>query len=118
MGCLTAEQIKGFGTLRRECVEVPEWGEGAEVYVREMGKTEFRVFHKKHYNTGKDGIPREKADVDVELALVLRCTVDDKGENVFKDSDAEWLGERGFGAIQRIAEAVLDLHGLGAKAKN
>ena len=105
---LDRETILAADDLRREEVEVPEWG--GSVYVRMLTATEKTVF--------SGGLPDDDDVPDDLLAQLAALTLcDDAGERLFdSDGDVAALGKKGFEPLERICEVAQRLNGVTAKA--
>lgn len=101
MVCLTREQILATA-VKREYVEVPEWGGG--VYVREMTGAEIDEWELQVSVTGRE---------NVRAVTLVRCLVDESGARLFEDGDAVELGKRSGPALRRLGEAFRRLNKTG-----
>lgn len=99
---LTRAQILAARTDRKPVrLEVPEWG--GEVFVR--------VLSAKDQMELSEGIKPSEMPVKV----ILHCLVDEQGNRILQDEDAEALGEEEFPVIMRVFAAVAKLNGLSTK---
>ncbi len=104
---LTRDQILQANDLPRERVDVPEWG--GVVYVRTMTAQERDDFEQS--TLGEDGRP-SMGNIRARLAV---CTVvDEDGNRLFEDGDAEALGRKSASAVNRIFEVAQRLNRLRA----
>jgi hypothetical protein len=99
---LTKEQILAQNDLRTEQVEVPEWG--GSVTVRAMTSRERDAYEASMVEGDKY--------VNVRARLVASCLVDENGERMFSDEDAEALGNKGASAMNRIFNVVTRINGF------
>ena len=108
---LTRDQILAAQDLDREVVDVPEWGDGAQILARELTAAE----REQHYYAmlGDD----DEVDVQKTVGFIQRlcawCIIDDEGEQLFTQADVEALGKKNSQVLQRIADVVRRLSGLG-----
>ena len=98
---LSREEILAAGELKKERVEVPEWGES--VWVREMSATDMMAWS-----------ALDKAELTIP-AFVAMALCDADGERICTLEDAEALGNKSFDALKRVHEAALRLNGLSEK---
>jgi hypothetical protein len=109
---------------RRETVDVPEWGEGAQVILQEMSALDRDRFNTERQiefvdgPPGKDGkptqVPKMGTDAMVNYAarVLVRCIVDEEGKRIFTDDDAEMLGGKSTKVLQRLFKVVAELNKL------
>ena len=111
------DQIFGAQDLPKEEVFVPEWD--VTVWVRGLTAAEKDDYHMGALVLAGDGTPvieDGKAKLaldrlkDMRIKLVLYTTVDDKGGRIFSDDDAEKLGTKATGAIERLFEVASRLN--------
>lgn len=100
---LTRDQILGAQDLKREQVDVPEWG-GA-VLVREMTAAERISFEQDVMMSGGVG----QLPPDVVGRVAAWCIIDEAGRRVFTDADIEALGGKSTDAILRVFKAIMRL---------
>ena len=102
---LTREEILAQAVTGRERVAVPEWGDGAEVYVAELTAAEVE----KLVGDTQDG------ECECTMAIVaVRTVVDESGERVFRDEDVEAVSGLSGAALTRIMAVASDLNKIGA----
>ena len=92
-------------------VPVPEWGEGAVVYVKGFtarAQIEFQGTHFDQSGTLKSPLGEYRHDIIVMTA----CDAD--GNLLFDDSDREWLEARSAVPVSRIFRAAVKAAGLDA----
>jgi len=107
---LTRDQILAAEDLAREIVDVPEWGEGAQVLVRELTAAE----REQHYYLmiGDDDTVDVQKAVGFRQRLCVWCIIDEDGEHLFTQADVEALGRKNTKVVDRIADVVRRLSGL------
>jgi hypothetical protein len=110
MPLLTRDAIMSAQDVQTEIVDVPEWGEGAQVRVRGLtGRQRDRYEASMISGAGK----RMKMDLNnIRARLVAWTVVDEGGNPLFNDADIEALGNKSAAALQRIYEAAQRLSGL------
>jgi hypothetical protein len=113
MAALTKTQIlESKSTLEIKRVPVPEWGDGAFVFVRELSGDERDAYDQKMYQVNQSNDFRGSRSTLVAMAL---C--DEEGSQMgFTPAEVEQLGKKSGAAIDRIFEVVKDLSGLSGKA--
>ncbi len=104
---LTGQQILQADDLKKEAVEVPEWG--GTVWVRTMTGTERDAF--------LAVVLPDKGSVEANLKnalarLVVRCAINETGERLFSDDDAEALAGKSHIALDRVAIVAQRLNGM------
>lgn len=128
MPYLTKAQIVEAQALRTDAVDVPEWGEGAQVRVRELTTAEILALVREIFAGSGQAMPTDRdevaamlADGDLDLAalvdlfpqVVAWCVVDEDLEPILSLEDVERFAGRSFNVIQRIAERALELSDFG-----
>lgn len=114
---LSGAEILAADDLKREWVDVPEWGGG--VYVRSMpglalDRYEQGMLSRRTVEKDKDG--KEKAvkvnleNVRAELVVLAAC--DEKGEPLFTTEQVEALGKKSGAALNRVVAAAQRLNGM------
>jgi hypothetical protein len=105
---LTRDQILSTDDLKRELVEVPEWG--GSVYVAMMSGGARDAWESSLM--GKNG----KVDMeDVRAKLAAACIVDESGVRLFTASDVAALSKRSSVALDRVVTVARRLNRLGEK---
>lgn len=113
MRLLSRDEILGADDLKREAVEVPEWG--GSVYVRALTGTERDSFEESIMDIKQTG---KSVSAKVILAamrakLCARCIVGENGERLFSDEDVEALGEKSAAALDRVFTVAQKLNAIG-----
>jgi len=99
---LTREQILASRKDRKPApLEVPEWG--GEVYVR--------VLSAKDQAELSDGVK----PAEMPIRVLLHCLVNESGQPILKEEDAEALAEEDFPVILRVFAFAAKLNGLSTK---
>jgi hypothetical protein len=101
---LTREQILGAADLKKERVEVPEWG--GEVYVRTMTGAEREAFEVRAVDTKAKVIP-------TLLALTL-C--DAEGSLIFTPDDIDAINGKSVAALMRLQAVAVRINRIEAEA--
>jgi hypothetical protein len=106
---LTRDQILTAPDIRREEVQVPEWG--GTVWVHGLTGAERDAFEASIIEQ------RDAKTVNIRLANLRArlCAIairDDLGKRVFSDADIAELGKKSAGALQRVFEAAQRLSAL------
>ena len=105
---LTRDAILGAEDLGTEIVDVAEWG--GSVTVRGMTGKERDAFEASILERrGKRMVPNT---ANVRAKLVARCCLDENGDRLFTDADAEALGAKSGAAIDRVYEVAARLSGM------
>lgn len=104
------EQILASKGIKREPVEVPEWG--CTVYVKTMTGAEREAWAKSLLGADKKPDPQE-----FQAKLVVRTLVDEDGEPIFEPGDAATLHrEHSAAVIGTLFKAADKLNALGLEA--
>lgn len=103
---LKADDILAAEDLKIEPIDLPEWGGSA--FIRVMNGTErdsWEVYAQKQMSSDR---------VNMRARLAVICLCDDKGERIFKDSQAADLAKKSSIALDRVYEAAVRLNRIGA----
>ncbi len=106
---LTRETILKVMDLQTETVEVPEWG--GTVHVRTLTGTERDTFETSLFEG--QGTDQRQRLANLRAGLVALCVVDEDGNRIFSDGDAEALGFKSAAALDRVFAVAQRLNGLG-----
>lgn len=100
---LTRDQILQFDDLKREEVNVPEWGPGATVFVRTMTGSERDRF--------EAAFLRDRSDTRARLAVATVC--DEQGKLLFTPADMPAISRKSSAALDRIFAVAMRLSRIG-----
>lgn len=109
MALLTKAQIIAADDIRTQVIDVPEWGEGAQVKIKAWSVAQADAYGSMILNR-KD---------DVQFIAQLRETtvsmsiVNEDGSPMFTAKDMAALGKKSPAAINRVHRAALELNKLG-----
>ena len=103
---LSKSDILGANDLKREWVDVPEWGGG--VFVTSFSADAKDALEVKLMTASQKGVGFRA----MYCALAL---VDDMGRRLFTDEEAPMLGTKFAGALDRIFEVVSRLNRISEK---
>jgi hypothetical protein len=106
---LSRDDILKAEDLRTEEVDVPEWG--GTVLVRGLTGRERDEYEGSVLEQRGSRLVPNTANVRAKLAV--KCVIDEDGNRVFADTDANALGEKSGAAIDRVFEVASRLSGLG-----
>lgn len=105
---LTAEDILKADDLKVEKVFIPEWD--GFVYVRSLTGAERDAWEAEGYlSKNEKGQPNL---YNLRARLVVLCAVDAEGNRLFTKEQAEALGEKNAGALDKIYERAQRLNAL------
>ncbi len=109
---LTKEQILAADDLKTDTVSVPEWG--GDVRVREATSAERLAYEQSLY---KSRVVGKNVEVDenynnAQARFVVLCVIDEKGQRIFTDKDAEALGKKSATAVGRCYKVIRKLSGM------
>lgn len=108
MAILTRDAILQAQDLPKELVKVPEWN--GEVYVRALTGVERDAFEQSIVE--QKGKSTKMNLRNLRAKLVALTAVDEKGDRIFSDRDAELLGQKSAAALNRVFEVAQRLSGL------
>lgn len=104
MGLINKEELrKRVPIVRKEKVEVPEWGEGAFVFVRELTAAALDYFES--FIVPEGGVPADERRMKYEnfrVRYIVLSACDEEGNLVFSSEDEPWLGATEASIIQRL----------------
>lgn len=100
---LSKESILAASGLRREIVEVPEWGEGATVLVGELSAADRLKFAE----SIKDDANKDK--VYIALALT-HFIINEDGNRMFDETAADMLAAKSLHVLKRIFDKAQALN--------
>jgi hypothetical protein len=103
---LSRDAILAADDLTKEVVKVPEWG--GEVIVATM-TGEARDSWEQSLLSAKKG---EMNMRNIRARLLAFAAVDEKGNRLFTDDDAERLGKKSAKALERCVSVIQRLNGL------
>jgi len=101
---MNAKEILEFNDSRIEPVAVPEWN--TTVYVRSITAKEQDAWSAETVRQKKEN--RE----NFQASFLVLCVCDESGALLFSRSDAEALGNKSAGALNRIFNVASRLNGL------
>jgi hypothetical protein len=102
---LSKEQILQADDLKKQVVEVPEWG-GA-VLLRELRGRERDAFEE-----GSMDKQRNVTMTNMRARLVALSAIDEEGERLFTAKEAVELGDKSATALNRLFEVCCRLSGI------
>jgi len=107
---LTKDSILSSKDLKRECVEVPEWG--GSVWVQELTGSQRDSVEKDFAAAQQNGA----ALVNIRARIATMTCVDDAGNLLFTPADSGKLGGKSAAALDRIFDTARRLSGMGLPA--
>ena len=105
---LSRDVILKVQDYRTDEVEIPEWG--GIVLVRELTAAQVQALG--FGMATEDGGVDPRRDPVLMTRIAAWGIIDENGKQLFSEDDIEELGQKAYGAIQRIAEAVMRLSDL------
>ncbi len=109
---LNKEQILSADDMGYEDVSCPEWG--GDVRIKKMTGRERDLFDASCMGNGK-GKDRSINYANIRSRLVVRTAVDESGNRLFADSDAEALGEKSAVSLDLCADVAQRLNKIGVE---
>jgi len=108
MEYLTREAILEMNDIEIWEGEVPGWP-GGKARVRGLTARERDAYEMSFID--KDGKVNAKLK-DVRASLVVKCLIDEKGNRLFKDNEAEILTKKSAKAVDFLASKARELSGI------
>lgn len=109
---LTRDQIKAKrGVMPREPLVVPELGE-EPIYISKMNAANRDRFEQMVTGGKVGGVDL----FNIRARFLTLVCVDENGNRLFQESDAEWLGELDTDIVQKIAAKGFAINGINADA--
>jgi hypothetical protein len=105
MAILSRDAILSSNDLKKEVVSVPEWG--GEVVIATMTGAA-RDSWEQSLLAGKKSVSLD----NIRVRLVAATALDDKGNLLFSDKDAEALGKKSASALDRCVKVAQKLNRL------
>lgn len=99
---LTRDQIMAARDFETRTVEVPEWG----------GAVTLRSLSAKDRDNFESELSLTQDLRNLRARLVVKALVDDEGVRLFKDEDADDLGEKSSQVIIRLFDIVREMAGM------
>lgn len=109
MTLLSRDAILTVDDRKYEEVDVPEWG--GKVRIRSLTGREFDDFQTSILIEKKDGTRKTRTE-NLRVRLIVRCIVDEEGQQVFGEDDIRQLGKKSIRPIERIFTACQKLLGM------
>jgi len=98
--------------IKKEQVELPEFGEGSSVWVHGMTARE-KSEHDSHSQNNKwDGVNKTRAKIQKER-MVVACCRDDDGTRILNYDDVDTLGKCPADVLNRLFDVANRLSGGG-----
>ncbi len=112
MSTALRNKIFAIQDLPTEKVIVPEWDD-AVIYVRAMSAKERDDWQfSRMVEDGENGKTMSMENLTASMLIKVLCS-DKKGKKrIFKDEDAEMLGDMSAAALNRLSEAAKKLNGV------
>lgn len=109
---ISRESVAAAQDLKRQWVDVPEWGGGC--YVRGLTALERTKLERSMVDSR--GNPNMGGLDYLRVRLVLYGAVNDDGSRIFTDADQSMIEGKSIQAVERIANVAAHLSGLDAAA--
>ncbi|MFF7966764.1 hypothetical protein ACFZC3_15530 [Streptomyces sp. NPDC007903] len=111
---LSRDAIVQANDIPTETVPVPEWG--GDVIVRGLTGDELDDFQGsiRQFRRSMDGKGMEPVLIQqgMHAKLLVKCLVDDNGQRLFKDNEADELGAKSGKVLERLYDIAQTLSGL------
>ena len=103
---LSRDSILAVSDFVLKTVNVPEWG--GEVILKGLSSRDRDNF--------EAGISKDNDLNNLRARLVVKSIVDEAGKRLFKDRDADALGEKNAEVLGRLFEEVRNISGMSDEA--
>ena len=115
---LTLEDLRRAIPRKREQVDVPEFGEGATLWVYALTAGEMNAVNASMMNKSWEGIDKEKAKFRTER-IVCAAIRDENGQRILSDNDIDVLSGWPLDLFDRVWAVAngLNGNGIGKNAK-
>jgi len=107
---LTKDQILSSKDLKRETVNIPEWG--GDVLIRELTGRQRDILEGLFASRVNPKTGAVVSTKDLRAKMVIMSVIDENGEYLFTDRDTEAVSGKSAKALDRIVEAVQKMNGL------
>jgi len=107
---LTRDAILAADDLKKETVEVPEWG--GSVTIREFTAAERDLFESEWLKGKAAGTETD----NIRARLVSRTLITDTGERMFSDAEIAILGNKSATALDRLFTVAQRINGMSGAA--
>ena len=109
MALVSRDDILSAHDLKRETVEVPEWG--GEVLLRTLSGRERDAFEASMVKT--KGNKRIDNLENLRARLVALCMIDEQGKQLFRTTaEIAMLGDKSIAALQRVYNKCAEMNGM------
>lgn len=108
MSAITADQALSSEDLKKERVEVPEWG--GYMFIQTMMGTD-RDLYEESCVVERDGKFKQTFH-NMRSKLVARCAVDDNGKRIFSEKQVAELGKKSAKVLDRLFAKAQELNGI------
>lgn len=99
------DMILAVDDLPRKPVKVKEWG--TTVWIKTMSGAEKDGFELEYY--GED-----KPHTNIRAGMLVRCLVDEQGQRIFADNEAEILGHKSAKVLSQLFTIASKLNAISA----
>lgn len=105
MTALTREQLTIALPVKREYVELPEFGEGSYVYVYGLTAREKASYEASLMKADMTGADKRKA-VEMKQRLIVATVRDDDGKAIFTEDDIPAIGAWPSAVLERVHDVA------------
>jgi hypothetical protein len=113
MSSLNKSQILAIQDVEVEKVDIPEWGEGAYVYVRQMSAGSRDKFETAALRSRLNDDPSKADTKGLRSLMAMLCMCDEHGVLLFDyRKDAPELEKKNANALDRIVTAAQKFNGM------
>lgn len=94
------------GDIATAEVEVPEWGGSGFVRIQEMRSADQDLLELSIlFANGRPASDMSRLE-NFTARVVIKVCIDEHGDRIFEEADAEWLGQMATAPVRRIYEAA------------
>jgi len=106
--CLTKAQILESDDIKKEWVDVPEWGGG--VFVKMLSGMERDRWEEETF--AAKGKTRQVNYKNMRGRFCGLCMIDEKGDRLFRSKEVDALGRKSATALDRVFKVAQKLNGM------
>jgi len=96
-------KILQFKKVKTEIVKMEEWDD-LEVHIQGLTGRQL--------DSIMSSAKKDQADTDTMFNLIILCSMDEKGNKIFKDDDLEVLKDMPLGPVQKLGTKCLEINGF------
>jgi hypothetical protein len=103
---LSKNEIRAIQDRKTERVAIPEWGEGAEVIVRQMSAYDRELYESYAMMLSEQRTSGMVSSQQLYARMAIASCCDEHGDTLFTMDDIEWLSQKSYVALKRIFDVA------------